>query len=145
MARGYPDFFGTSVFPSPGSASRSVSGGTNCPAGAVTSILTLTGKGTVFAGWISFINSPGLLDLFVQLTVDGLVLAKEDIYQLYKYNNSKPLGNLLYIELLSPDYNECQIGLGENVSYGQSYDISVDNQLGVLTTAYYNVNYYDVQ
>jgi len=74
MAKGYPDFFGYSVFPQFGIYQVEEKGATVIPAGDSVTVFDVEGKGTIYGGYMFFgkTDITGLITL--SLTIDGFTV-----------------------------------------------------------------------
>lgn len=73
MPSGYPDYFSQPMVSRPGEIKLSTIG-TNVPASSTATILSLSGKGRLFRGYIGVANDPGHQIDSIKLTVDGIVM-----------------------------------------------------------------------
>ena len=75
MARGYPDYFGQSIFPKYGGARQEVQNKVSVPAGTTKSIVTVTGKGVMYQAGIQVLGYTAAYSDRFYLYVDNSLLA----------------------------------------------------------------------
>jgi len=99
MAKGYPDFFGFSMFPYYGSLLDSLVMGNLLPS-TTADVTSLTGKNHIFGGCLRVFNLSDPTDLTVQILVDGAIVQNLTYGNLFRYNeSSKPISLVVYTEL----------------------------------------------
>lgn len=144
MARGYPDFFGYSIFPGLGTASKSESALVACPAGLTTQIFELLLKGSVIGGWIYGNVAGGVNEHQLLLTIDGVELARIDIWTALYANEIQDEGFLFPITLWNLEDNVEQVRIAEQISFGYQYKLELDNNSIVDVDMAYGVYYYQI-
>ncbi len=73
MAKGYPDYFGTSIWPKYGTAILAGGDAMFAIAGATTTVLSIDGQGVLVMARISYAFGAGYLESAMRLIVDGSV------------------------------------------------------------------------
>jgi hypothetical protein len=81
MAKGYPDFFGYSIFPQFGVPQRST-GNVVIPTASGSVITTLTGKGVTVGGYLMVSNSDDLPNITIRYTLDSQGVVAVDLQTL---------------------------------------------------------------
>jgi len=82
MPRGYPDYFGQSIFPKYGTITIDDQV-VNCPQGVVTTIHNIEGKGRIYGG--AFATGAGTPDTTdeLQIIIDGITLFNITMYDFW--------------------------------------------------------------
>ncbi len=87
MSKGYPDFFGYSIFPNYGNFQLTDSGAVIIPADSWGTIFNISAKGKIYSGYVG-IQDLGLADtatIIARLTVDGDVMFSRSLDDLLNH------------------------------------------------------------
>lgn len=142
MARGYPDWFGVSVYPIRGTTYRA-SGTKVCSQIGATTIDTILGRGMTFGGIVSTGDADASEWDAVELWIDGLLISGFNHWGLYMVGFSPPaqypltitrfdtttpyyalniLGNLIFEQNLTLKYS-AEDANARDVSYELTYTL----------------------
>jgi len=134
MARGYPDFFGFSIFPSFGIPTEEDSGGVAVVSGTSPILVNIAGKGRSYGGEIWYSGNQNAIRLTqVIVTLDGVV-----------FNDEVPTGHITYgfhldshrfitliaCSLGTPTASWVAFTFGKDFTWGQTLTIALNNVSG---------------
>jgi hypothetical protein len=143
MAKGYPDFFGTSIWPKYGTIlveedDLIVAGG------AVATLFDIAIQGVISFGYILCIPVPPNLLFNIMVEIDGYtypVYGPND-YNIYGW---LPGSNLpLVLSYMEGAIHEASFLIGKEVPIHNKFKVSLDNNTGGNVHAYWNIGYYVV-
>jgi len=144
MARGYPDFFGFSVFPGPGAGVSNVGGVVAVAGGNTETLIELSLKGSVVGGQV-YGDNLGPNGLYaIQVTLDGVLIDEcflGNMRLLYQYQDEGFLFALNYYNL---EDNDWQARVAEQLSFGFQYKLALRNADVNLVNVTTNIYYYNV-
>ena len=134
MAKGYPDFFGYSMFPYYGTIY--VTGtSTAVAAGATFTAISLTMKGYIHGGFLQIEGFDDLTTVFIRVYIDGNMLASRYLSTLIgKYSAPIP-DQIMAARRISLEAKEAMIGIQSSLTFRDSFLITVrnDNAANALT------------
>lgn len=144
MARGYPDYFGYSMFPYYGDLSLDDSGNVFVAAGDRDPIFELKLKGQIAGGrfYIQNLVSPTLCRFI--LTVDGIEIMNwsVDDFIHYAVGNAGSIIKAVYYNDVETIFNSSYI---KDYSFGNQLKMEVDNGMAVIATVQSRLYYYNVK
>lgn len=133
MARGYPDFFGYSVFPYYGGFFYDQDSGNLASGVGFTEILRLDTKAVCHRLLLFGTVAAAFLNCRVQVTIDGEQFGPESIDNLLGYGvfgDKDMLLNIMYrVNNITNQYFGVRIG--NEISFGQSFVVEMENTTGV--------------
>lgn len=131
MAKGYPDFFGVSVFRQYGSFQRKGEDLALVPAGDIETVLTITGKGEIYFGQITLggIDSPELV--IPKITIDGSEFSLGTLFYLHSMGDMKANAYPVSCFVYDTEYNQYALALTGGITFVDSYVISIQNNDGL--------------
>jgi len=141
MARGYPDFFGYSVFPGPGIGASNIGGVVNIAPAATETLVELLVKGNIFGGYL-YGDDLGPNGLYtIRLTIDGVNVEDCILNNLYLLNQYQDGGFLFALYYYNVEDNDWSIRVTEKVSFGFQYRLECINNdanaVNITTNLYY--------
>jgi len=142
MARGYPDFFGFSVFPQYGPFQVQVAAGVNCPNGATTQVITIAGKGATYGGYLHLSIAQLVKNqMSVDLDLDGNVFTQDIPGPGVIYYNDRQFMRFLRLFEYSWDgaTSIAAYEIAKDFTFGVNLTISVTNNNGIALTAQSNI------
>jgi len=126
MARGYPDFFGVSIFPWYGAYLLSAEI-TPIGAGLTVDTFVLNHKAVIMGGYFELNTVPDLNNVNVNVFCDGTSMIDLPLITWITYNLTTPDGSLLYLIRDDREHDYVMWGINQGVSIGQSFHIQVVN------------------
>jgi len=130
MARGYPDYFGTSLFPRMGIFTTYSSGAVICPNGVTTEIFDLTEKMVLFGGYI-ILGGPPLENLIsVRHTIDGTVFPQFSLDDLAKIGAYQESVQTFYFLVRAQDAAYYVLGITKDIIVQSQFKMSVIQSTG---------------
>ena len=127
MARGYPDFFGYSVFPYSGiNTFQPVLVG-HIDAPGAEDIFSINVKGIVRGGFFSLQDAESPQIITIDATVDGVAIGGWRLDLMRGFNIQEPDLSLTYFSVYNPDLSFYALGITPEVSFGQDYSVRVQN------------------
>lgn len=141
MARGYPDFFGYSVFPGPGTGASSGGGVTAVAAGATETLIELNLKGSVFGGHLygDDLGPNGLYN--IRVIVDGITIDDCWLNNMYLLGEHHDTGFLLALYYYNKEDNDFALRVVEDLSFGYQFKLACQNadvnDVNMTTYIYY--------
>jgi hypothetical protein len=145
MARGYPDFFGTSIFPGYGLPLSTLDVAVVIPALTEVDIISLALKGSIGLGLIYLEDLVTIEDVTLQAVIDGAVHFEFGIDNLY--NILTPLNNdsLFSLSYLNRETQKACILLKPGLQLGQTFVVKLNNGLGTDIESSVSLLYYRVE
>lgn len=127
MAKGYPDFFGFSIFMQYGSFRRKDEDLALVPAGDDETVLTISSKGQIYFGRIglSGIDTPSLVT--PTITIDGAAFSLGTLFNMHARGDLH--GNAYPCELFVYDvvYNVYEMDVKFGLTFVDSFVVSIQN------------------
>ena len=127
MGKGYPDFFGFSIFPQFGAYQFTDSGAIIVAAGTYGTLFDIDSKGKIYTGYVS-IQTLGLADtatIYLEMTVDGQRIDSQSIDEMLQIN----FRGSLDVPFVLTDYNRktnyYTIVLQSDLSFSQSVKLRI--------------------
>jgi len=122
MARGYPDFFGNSVFPWYGPAARAL-GGVDVPGGGREIIVENTGKRHIYAVQIHTIDADWDKNDGISMYVDGVLIRSTSWWSLLDYERNSQMPTEMWLSCYDEEHHYHVMGFGGGFSIGLSIRI----------------------
>ena len=131
MARGYPDFFGYSVFPFYGTWLLDFCNGVGILNAANADIHTLTHKAVIMGGTfeITYVTFDPSQNTMV-LTIDGTTILTASAEQFRTYNQSQQGDDLFYCTHYNPESKIQVLSITPGISFGYEFKINMANATG---------------
>lgn len=144
MARGYPDFFGFSIFPYYGTLYREVIALTDLIDADEVSLTTISGKGILAAGNITMLESVAGAIPELRIYVDGELSAGSGRDAMI--TNGWFGANTQLMELISWTYPEgaAVASFPREIQFGQSFELRGRDQAGLGCKFGGNLYYYKI-
>lgn len=104
MAKGYPDFFGTSIWPKYGTPINTYTGIVAVPGGAIVDVITINANGVLFSLDILLVGVSDLISSLFIVYADTGEMARLDLdfdYRLTILGGAPLLLGLTYVDVLS--------------------------------------------
>jgi len=134
MARGYPDFFGYSVFSRPGNQTIHVTGNKNVAAGIEWDLITVAGRGSLIGGWIEggTTTTPG--SQWIMIYVEGNLIESNSINTMLTYGESYDDGLLMGLNAYIPEIPVWEMRFTEGFVFNTELKIAFwNNSAGPIT------------
>jgi len=133
MARGYPDFFGQSIFLKYGQMQHVNITAVNCPAGETTDIVSITGKGKTYSGWAYASVGVACLDsVKILAVIDGSIYEVCNHFECdYVYNATRITNALIQQTYYSAGDGYVAYAFAKDWTFEQSLKIQIENDCGV--------------
>jgi len=126
MPRGYPDYFGQSIFPKYGELIRINT--TKIMAGSeVWTVFDIDSKGVLYFLHIESKNVAGYDNLDIELTIDGSVFYNESVTDMYLYQNLFMCSHPLAMVYNNEASHYLAIGLTKEVPFGTQIKLIIEN------------------
>jgi len=136
MARGYPDFYGISIFPKYGSPTIDPAVLINCPNAATTQVFYVAGKGRIYGGSLRLVLAVGFpVACQLALLVDGVLHNTWSLSQLLEYNFTQFPDFLVHLTEYNREDDIYVLTFRDNVSFQISVEVQVINNTGGAVTA----------
>lgn len=142
MARGYPDFFGMSVFPQYGPFQVESATGINCPNAATTQVIALAGKGVTYGGYLHLnLAQQSKNQMAVDITLDGNTFTQDIPGPGAIYYNDRQFLRFLRLFEYSWDGTTGIVAyeIAEAFTFNATLVIELTNNNGVAVTAQANI------
>jgi len=142
MAKGYPDYFGYSMFPFYGAPVK-IDGATGLIISTGTgNLFNVTVKGSILSGWIG-VNSVDLDSLIhMYLTIDGVEMFQTTLSSMLQNNLTKEGESLIYLTRYEPETGYYALAISKGISFSSQFKLDIYNDttgnafgVGIL---YYN-------
>lgn len=125
MAKGYPDFFGFSVFPQFGPFQNEVINKV-VASGASGDIVNISDKGNIYSGYFD-ISSVRLQSIFINLIVDGTSVAYLSPQALLIRGHNSALDLPFILTLYETVTGMATIVIQSDITFSSSYRIEIQN------------------
>jgi len=139
MARGYPDFFGFSIFPSFGVPTEEVPGPIVIANGDRETIFQSVGKGKSYGGELWWDGNADCLDtVTLYITMDGVSFAYETVGVHLAYGfyvDESRFARVISACLWAADTGHVTYGFNRDITWGKEVLIEVKNSSGANITA----------
>ncbi|MCJ7639024.1 MAG: hypothetical protein MUO70_03935, partial [Euryarchaeota archaeon] len=127
MARGYPDYFGTSIWPKYGTPIRTGGLVVNVPAGLDVDVIDISANGVFFCAEIRFSTIGDYLASYVRLEIDNQLAwfwLLSNLTLPTSLGGAQELMAITYLDRLSDDL---RMTLSREIPFRDRVKISVDN------------------
>jgi hypothetical protein len=145
MARGYPDFFGSSVFPGYGSPLSVVTLAHVINAGDDYNAVDLACKGSTGPGFIMLADCVTIDDIAVRVTIDGVLHFLIGLDNFFNILSPIDRNHPLALTYLNREAQRVVLSIAPGIPFGQTFVITVGNGLGWPIEASVELLYYVVQ
>jgi len=125
--KGYPDFFGFSIFPQFGAYQYTDSGAIIVAANTWGTIFDISAKGRIYTGYIA-IQDLGLADtstIFVEMTVDGQLMYSFTLDVMQQIGHNQPFDLPFVLTAYDKKTNYYNVVLQSDFSFSQSVLVRV--------------------
>jgi len=130
MPRGYPDYFGQSIFPKYGKTRLKTQDDDTVTNNATETVLTITGKGRIFGGWIKCLVETASNNFWVKLYIDDNIISS-DQPALHRFRGIIPGVNAVVV---ITEYNSVSgiytFTIGNELTFESSFRIDIYNLTG---------------
>ncbi len=144
MARGYPDFFGYSIFPKYGTAELANSFGAIGSGAGEGDMLSITGKGKLLSGFIRIIMGGVWVNNTINVYIDGIQVTTFSITDWHNYS----FIHLTSAPIFLSYYNNADLYFffipNDNVTYGVSFRVGLVNTSGANSNFYTAISHYSI-
>jgi len=125
MARGYPDYFGYSVFPYYGDllVQEQLAGGVL--AANTETIFELAHKGVIMGGELYIVGAVDPVNAEINITIDGSGVLSRFIVDLYNNNYSENNSYLLNLTRLTYGFSAASLQFGKEISFSTQFLLEV--------------------
>ena len=127
MAKGYPDFFGFSMFPWYGGIIRSAFA-TTCPADTVTPIHAIVSKGSIVGGYLQLTGVADITDILIYAWVDGQLITTLRYGGTLVTTTPGVPTDWFYLDVVSYERELMCAHIQPGISFQDTWTISVDNR-----------------
>lgn len=144
MARGYPDFFGYSIFPSYGlflTHDQTIAPMLDTED---FNMIDIAGKGKVHGGYLDIDSLASMAGVSITITIDGVYYGTYIPFNDREDAIFAPGADLLWLMLYDPDSGHVVYGIAEGATFGQSFVINVENTSGANINVDASCKYYQV-
>lgn len=140
MARGYPDYFGYSMFPYYGALLDMDDTGV-LAAGAFVDTLALAHKGMIRGGYLHFWGGAPAINLELTITPDGNNLGMHAVSTWMNNGWTKPEGNALYLTFYNDATQHFMLSFVPGFPFDISYSLRIENTSAGPTSWYAELLY----
>ena len=126
MARGYPDYFGYSMFPSYGNLLE-LEDAFGIIAGATITIMELNHKGMICGGYIRLSGAVPLNNYLIIPYIDGIAHVDFLSNIPFDYGFQLPDGHMFYVSYYNNTDNEIVFSMSPGFPFGVSFAITIEN------------------
>lgn len=125
--RGYPDYFGQSIFPKYGTPHRIYNDGDNAPASVKTAIITALGKGKSYGGSIYCYSVWDNRDCIVTLEIDGITTFEMDFEEMTRRAIFDGAGSTVWLSKYVWDTDRLitSLRISPDITFEQSLVLSI--------------------
>ena len=127
MARGYPDFFGYSVFPTWGPANMQDHLVDTVNPFNIETVYELTQKGTIYGGWLRMYDSLAGGGSFIRCTIDGVLLSRRTPEQMLLYTLTYDESMPFFVTLHDIPGQNWIIQFSRGVNFGYQYKLELEH------------------
>lgn len=142
MPRGYPDYFGQSVFAGPGNQTIRATGAAAVAAGVETDIITVVGRGSLFGGWIEGLTTDDAADQWIKVYIEGNLLEFNSIGNMLMYDENHDSGLLIGLQAFIPELVRWEARFTEDFVFGTALRIAFWNNTAGVINISSNIWYY---
>jgi len=139
MARGYPDFFGFSVFPSFGIPTEEDSGFVVIPSGGVPLLIDITGKGRSYGGELFFDGNEDARKVVMPIvTIDGVIFNDFNTDANLQYAWDLSVTRFIRLVCAATQHETASYAsyvFGKDFTWGQSFTLALNNVTAAAITA----------
>ena len=127
MTRGYPDYYGQSIFPRLGVLQAAYVAPITCDWGGVTEILNLNGRMLFQSFELVFeeVRTPALISIYFY--VDGVSMGGDNLALFYTYNRTEPHRSIAYVTVYSPAIERHVLQMTPNTTVYDNLTINIHN------------------
>ena len=141
MAKGYPDFYGFSVFSKIGPVIDDTVAPLAVPTDVLTTIHNITGKGQIMGGHLRGADALDDVTTRLVLTIDGDTAIDQTIFRLYYafayYQDCGPI----YITGINTRTHMIAIAFSRGITFEQSYHFQLFHSEGFARNIYSSIFY----
>lgn len=136
MARGYPDFFGFSVFPFHGISYRAEHPAAAVAAGAETTLIEIAGKGILFSGYV-VVSGVAAINARSLIYVDGNRISEQTPHNALLTNTASGYPDLQVISEYDVISNHYTLLMIKEITFGYQFKLTISDVdvLGPTVTA----------
>ena len=144
MARGYPDFFGSQVFPGYGTLKNQWAVIPALATGATGTLYNILCKGKLFGGYFYVLAALSLSSVVLSVIVDGENVLPVDLINAQNWIGSQA-GQILQPTYLDQDTLWAFFAWKGDVTFGQSFRLDIINGSGGNLNINGRISYYQIQ
>lgn len=145
MSKGYPDFFGYSMFPAYGKMSQDNLPITGITTGDTLEAFNFNNKAVIQGGYIGIDGSTNSPFIKIRITIDGSSVFYSGLNIMFAYQLLKSESSLCYLLNYSPAYEQYAIGFKEQITVESDYKVEIVNTSGDTLTVRGDLNYNIIQ
>ena len=127
MARGYPDFFGFSVFPQYGPFTEEHGAPVDILAGNTRDFFELTAKGVIYDGYHRIYSCADPSNILINVTVDGDLIPSVSPDVLLRYNLTSEGDYLISLKEYNPELGEYIVALRRGTTFSGTFKTTIIN------------------
>ena len=142
MARGYPDYFGQSMWPKYGTPIKTNVLEDNIAAGDNLDVVSIDGQGVLFDVNITLATLGATRDMFLHLRVDSSLMETVEFGSPHLYMSFAACAYLLLPTYYSPNGAVCMARLAREVPFRSSVVLNVTNHTDGIVVASGKVHHY---
>lgn len=127
MSRGYPDFFGYSIFPNYGTTYRTLANDSLIMVDETQEEWNISGKGVILGGWMAIGNITDINKCILTVKIDGQTNQFRSMYWMDWYNIITPNSGIMYLTKLDEDNKDVILSFSVGVPFGNNFLVTVKN------------------
>ena len=141
MAKGYPDFYGFSVFPKIGPVVDDTVAPLAVPTDVLTTVHNVVGKGEIVGGHLRFMGGVDYITTRLVLIIDGNTAIDQLAYRLWYAYADQPDCGPLFITSINVVTHMLSIAFTRGITFEQSFEVQVFHSEGFNRDVYSSVFY----
>ena len=135
MAKGYPDFFGHSVFPQLGSFINESEGPDVIANGDTHDVFSISGKGCVYDGYHRIYLCTDFSLTSVRLTIDGVASQWAALDTLLEYRFTQEGEYIYTLQQYCPEDQQAIIAIRDEITFATDFKSEIRNLTGFNISA----------
>ena len=130
MARGYPDYFGMSIFPKFGTFTEEIITDAATPDTETSTLFNVVAKARIYSLIIRIFNADSLAGIGLTMTIDGTTFVQYNIIDLLNHRLGVAGGYPLKVSLFDVVGKQCTIVGAAEITIEQSFKLDILNVSG---------------
>ena len=144
MPRGYPDYFGQSIFPKYGSLKVATGSGISLPNGVEKTVVSISGKGQVYSGFMSISGTVSPVNTSCRVYVDNNLIFAQTIKNMLDHGFTLPDTTLLYVREYNTTNNYALIVVMKGITFEVNFVLKALATASATLSGSGNIYWYEI-